>query len=288
MTRIALVQKCPPIARPAILSDVIRCIGEAATAGASLVAFPELYFPGFHAIINRVEGEPLPREFLDAAEPIPGPLTKAVSEAARDRRIHVIFTMLEKGSSGFHNAAVLIDPDGSIRHVHRKTMLTPRIDDGVLPGNNYEVVDTAIGRIGILICADATCPEPARIMALRGADLVVVCSGDFRSGWTVEGHDLVERIWDCCSASPARAVDNCIFWAAVNGAGFQDATEFFGGSRIIAPDGNILAHGSFGGEFEGLVLADLDLTLRTRVNRTFSLMSRRRPDLYAPLVSNPS
>lgn len=270
-----------------MLAEAGGLVAEAAEAGAQLVVFPELYAPGFHAIVNRVSGEPLPEGFLKAAETVPGPLTQALGAMARDAGLHLVFTLLEKSGADYHNTAVLVAPDGSLLHVHRKTMLTPRIDEGITPGDRYDVVATAIGRIGILICADATCPEPARIMALRGADLVVVCSGDFRSDWTVSGRDLVEQFWDCCSASPSRAVDNCIFWAAVNGAGFQGGTEFFGGSRVIAPDGSILAQGAFGGDAEALVLADLDIGLRERVASTFSLLGRRRPELYAPLISVP-
>lgn len=289
MIRVAMIQQCPPPGRQDSLADVERQIRAAAHGGAHIAVFPELYSPGFYAIIDRGNGETtLPAAFRERAESIPGNLTRSVGEMAKSVGIHVILGMLEhdRAANIYRNAAVLFAPNGEPIHTHRKTMLTPRIDEGIAPGNNYDVIDTAIGRIGILICADATCPEPARILALKGAEMIFLCSGDFHSSWMVGGKDLVEQIWQCSSASPSRAVDNALFWIAVNGAGVQNGTEFFGGSRVIAPDGEIIAQAPCGPDARTIVFADLDLNLRARVESTFPLMSRRRPELYGLLVSS--
>src|SRR5581483_9533931 len=105
-----------------------------------------------------------------------------------------------------------------------------------------------------------------------GADLVCVSSGDFRSDWRVDGNDLVELIWAHCSAAPTRAVDNNVFWVAMNLAGVQSGTAFFGGSRVISPLGQVIAQAGFGPDARELLVADLDLSLRERVASTFSLL----------------
>ena len=150
-------------------------------------------------------------------------------------------------------------------------------------GDGHEVVATALGRFGLLICADATCPEPARVLALKGVEIVCVSSGDFRSPWQVDGSDLAERIWNHCSASPTRAVDNNVYWLAVNAAGKQGGFEFFGGSRIISPLGQVIAQGGWGADAQQLVFGEIDPSLRHRVESTFSLSRRRRPELYSDI-----
>lgn len=284
--RVGLVQSSPPAAPGEILEEVRGWIAQAAARGVELVVFPELYFPGFHALLAARRGSAALEAFLGLAQPVPGPVTAAVGSMARAHGLHVVFTLLERDADGrVCNASVLIGPDGSVVHRHRKTMLTPGLEEpGLTRGDEYGVAGTALGRVGLLVCADATCPEGARLLALRGADLVCVSSGDFRSDWRVDGNDLVELIWAHCSAAPTRAVDNNVFWVAVNLAGVQSGTAFFGGSRVISPLGQVIAQAGFGPDARELLVADLDLSLRERVASTFSLLRRRRPELYGDLA----
>ena len=285
--RVALVQSSPSPQADKIREEVACWIARAASQGAELVVFPELFFPGFHKLLTGWRGDgQLFRSFRDTAQPIPGPISNEVCKIAKSHGIHVVFTQLEKDneSSRIYNASMLIGPDGSLLLRHRKTMLTPGVEtDGLTRGNGHEVVATALGRFGLLICADATCPEPARVLALRGAEIVCVSSGDFRSPWQVDGSDLAELIWNHCSASPTRAVDNNVYWLAVNSAGKQCGVEFFGGSRIISPLGQVIAQGGWGPDARQLLIGEIDPTLRHRVEATFSLPRRRRPELYSEI-----
>lgn len=241
-------------------------------------------------MVPRSAKDRLPVDFTALAQSIPGPVTDAVSAIAKEMGTFVVFTLLERDtdSGAYYNSSLLINGDGHILLTHRKTKLTPGIEDGLQRGNNYDVVSTPIGKIGLLICAEATCPEPARIMALKGADLVCLSSGDFFSQWLVDGKDIVPEIWKHCSAAPARAIDNNIFWVATNGAGMQGGTEFFGGSRVFSPLGELLAEAPCGSHSRTIISADLDLAIRDRIAGTFSLMKRRRPELYGDLVTSSS
>ena len=288
--RTAVVQSSPPQDVADVLGDVAQWVGRAAAAGADLVVFPELYHPGFYGLIEAWRGAQALDTACARASPVPGPITDGAAAIARTHRVHLVFTLLESAGEGsdVYNAAVLLGPDGDLLLHHRKTMLTPGLEEAALArGDDYAVVATAIGRIGLLICADATCPEPARLLALRGAEIVCVSSGDFHSPWRVDGHDLTECIWQHASAAPTRAVDNNLFWVAANLAGTQAGVEFFGASRILSPLGEVLAEAGRGAGARELVLADLDLGLPARIAETFPLLRRRRPELYHELAAAP-
>jgi predicted amidohydrolase len=111
--------------------------------------------------------------YADAAEPIPGPSTEYFGALARSNRLHLVAGLVERDRHLVFNTAVLIGPDGSLIGKYRKVTL-PRteIEAGVCPGTEYPVFDTALGRIGMMICYDGFFPEPARQLALRGAEII--------------------------------------------------------------------------------------------------------------------
>ncbi len=289
--RVALVQCSPPPHVDAICEEAESWIAHAASQDAQLVLFPELFYPGFHGLMAGWRGdEEALRSFLDSAHPIPGPVSDEVGRIAKRHDVHVVFTQLEldERSKHLYNASMLIGPDGSLILRHRKTMLTPGVETfGLAPGNEHRVAATALGNIGLLICADATCPEPARVLALQGADIVCVSSGDFHSNWRVDGSDLAQQFWTHCSASPTRAVDNNVFWLVVNPAGNQGGSEFFGGSRIISPLGQLIAQAGCGADAQELLVAEIDVAQRNRIEASFSLLRRRRPELYGEISRIP-
>lgn len=275
---VAMVQACPGESAPADLRHADAWLARARDGGAEVVVFPELFHPGLGAL------EADEAEVARLAQPIPGPVTEKMADLARRYGLHVVFTLLERGESGCFNSAILLDSAGALVHVHRKTMLTPGLEDRLERGDRYEVADTGLGRVGLLICAEATCPEPARILALKGAELIFLCSGDFVSRWRVDDRDVVECIWESCSASPARAVDNRVFWIAVNASGRNGGLQFFGGSRVISPLGQTLCQLERSVEAQGLGFAHIDRTLIRRLAQAFPLLERRRPELYQELV----
>lgn len=219
-------------------------------------------------LVDRATRLPL----AEKAQTIPGPLTELLGEGAKRHRTYVITTLHERDGDFFYNTAVLIDRDGRIAGKYRKVHLAmEEADAGITPGSEYPVFDTEFGRIGILTCWDSWFSEPARIMRLRGAEILFLpLAGDGD-----------ERHWDI--ASHARAMDNGLFF--VSSGTVSDS------SRILAPNGDVLgeARGNF-----AYVLKELDLNQEWRL-RYLSVASgtgeakslyvrERRPETYAPLV----
>ena len=111
--------------------------------------------------------------YQDAAEPIPGPASDYFAEQARKHRLHLVVGLVERERHLIYNTAVLLGPDGALIGKYRKVTL-PRseIEAGVTPGSEYPVFSTQLGRIGIMICYDGFFPEPARQLAIHGAEII--------------------------------------------------------------------------------------------------------------------
>jgi predicted amidohydrolase len=119
------------------------------------------------------EGHPL--NYLGTAEPIPGPSTKRLGEAARKYGIYIVAGLLERDGPAAYNTAVLIDRQGNLAGKYRKVYL-PReeIEGGLMPGSECPVFDTDFGRIGMMICWDAEYTDVARALAVQGAEVILV------------------------------------------------------------------------------------------------------------------
>lgn len=203
------------------------------------------------------------------AQTIPGPATEMLCGKAKHYKTYVVTTLHEKEGDLFYNTAVLIDRKGDIVGKYRKVHLaTAEGENGITPGSEYPVFDTDFGRIGILTCWDNWFVEPARILRLKGAEMLLFpCAGD-----GVPGH--YDVIWR------ARAMDNGVYFVASTTVG--DAP-----SRIIAPTGDVLAEAN--GPFAHAV-AQVDLDREWRVywlsvgpatGEAKSLyIKERRPDTY--------
>ena len=216
-------------------------------------------------------GIPGPPQAL--AEPIPGPATAVLSAKARLYKTYVITSLLESDGGRTYNAAVVIDRQGRLVGKYRKTHLPlAEVEDGVTPGSDYPVFDTDFGRIGIMICWDAFFPETARILRLKGAEILF---------WPLAG-DPSARHWDVTTR--ARAVDNGVFIVTSVSAGLA--------SRIVDPDGEVVVEAA-----DGLASATLDLARESRQwwlsvgpadGQAKSLViQERRADTYGELVKEP-
>lgn len=107
------------------------------------------------------------------AENIPGPTTEYFGQLAREHRLHIVLSLYERASHLVYNTAVLLGPDGALLGKYRKVSLPPgEVEKGVAPGRDYPVFDTAIGRIGMMVCYDGFFPEVARELAKNGAEIV--------------------------------------------------------------------------------------------------------------------
>ena len=169
----------------------------AVAGGAEVVVTPEGALEGY--VVNEVNREKDPerkaelkRNFFNLGESLEGPYINKARDLADELDIYLIFGFLERRKSSLFNSAVLIDHDGDIIGRYSKTHFAQgyRINpDFYRPGEDYPVFDTPFGKVGILICYDRQLPEPARILALKGAQILFVPS--FGSYTAPEGWNTV-------------------------------------------------------------------------------------------------
>ncbi len=262
------------------VSYVERCVD---ATGADLVVLPETASTGFTPGIG-------PEGLWDLVSTIPGPVTEPLQEAARRSGAHVVWGTYERGQERgvVYNAAVLIGPSGDVLGVYRKThpFCTEMRSRGgwVTPGDQVCVVDTELGRIGMMVCFDGDYPEVARIQAVQGAEVIARPSALLRSA----------DIWELTSR--ARAYDNHVYVVGANATGADPAgVLYFGNSHIVTPVAEIVAKAS---THECWVSARLDpatamasLTPGSSVPQVFDHLADRNLDLirrYADDLARPA
>ena len=165
--RVAVAQLEPKLAEKERNLDA--CLGrleEAAAQGAQLTVFPECAIPGY--MFDSAE------EALPYAEEIPGPSTEAFERECRRLGVHAITGLIEREGDTLYNSAILVGPEGLIGSYRKTHLPFLGVDRFVTPGDELKVFDTALGRIGLIICYDLRFPEVTRTLALRGADLVAM------------------------------------------------------------------------------------------------------------------
>lgn len=180
---------------------------------------------------------------------------------------------------GLFNTAALFDPGQEPRY-YRKTHL-PELgyDKYSHTGDALDVFETSVGRIGILICFDVRHPESARVLGIKGADIIALPT-NWPTGADISADNL------CI----ARAVENKVYVITANRVGSENGYAFIGKSKIIAPAGAILD--SAKGAEQAVLMADLDLEVaRNKRNVTVpgkhetTILESRRPELYGEIVS---
>jgi predicted amidohydrolase len=160
--------------------------------------------------------------YAEASEPIPGPATVRLGEWARQRKTWLVAGLYEREGQAVYNTAVLIDRQGRVAGRYRKVYI-PReeYEGGITPGSDFPVFRTDFGTVGLMICWDSRYPDPARALALRGAELILM---------PIAGGSE--------TLSKGRAIENHVFFAA---SGYDHPTW------ILDPDGEILARAQEGG-----------------------------------------
>jgi predicted amidohydrolase len=225
------------------------------------------------------EGDVVARSLVDSAVEGTSGAIPTVRGACERLGIHCVLGFAGKSDAGLFNGAALIEPNGEV-HLYAKTHLPELgLDKFVVPGSELQVFDTAIGRIGIVICFDLRPPEPIRVLALKGAELIVL-----PTNWP-EGADFAPAYM-----AAVRANENRVFLAACNRVGTENGFRFIGKSGIWDVAGKCLASA---GDGEEILMADLDLA-QAREKRVRTIPGRyettvfesRRPELYGEITHN--
>jgi predicted amidohydrolase len=268
--KIALGQVTTSEKKSENLAKGVRFIRMAAERGADLLILPEL-------LMAYRELSDSPERFHQTAETLSGPFVGAIASEAKARKIHVAFGMFERSEttrSLVHNTVVMVGPDGSVLGSHRKAQLFDSFgykeSSRIAPGDKLEdVFKTSLGRIGMITCYELRFPELARILALRGADLLVVPTA-WVAGRLKEDHLRV--------LTRARALENTFFVAMA----CQTGRIFTGRSMVVDPFGVQICDA---GEEEGIVIAEMDPDRLKRVRKILPSLDHLRFDIYSEFWS---
>ncbi|KAA6334320.1 N-carbamoylputrescine amidase [termite gut metagenome] len=265
------------------LKNLARSIENCVRQGAKLVVLQEL-----HNSLYFCQTEDI--DFFDLAESIPGPSTGFYSELAATHQIVLVTSLFEKRASGlYHNTAVVFDSDGSVAGKYRKMHIP---DDPAYyekfyftPGDiGFEPIQTSLGKLGVLICWDQWYPEAARLMALKGAEILIYPTA---IGW--ESSDTEEeklRQLDAWIISQrAHAVANGLPVIAVNRVGHESDPSgqtkgilFWGNSFAVGPQGEFLARA--GTHSPENLIVEIDFLRSENVRRWWPFLRDRRIDEY--------
>jgi N-carbamoylputrescine amidase len=260
-------------------------IREAAGKGAQIVCVEELFRSQYFC---REEDAAL----FDLAEPVPGPTTESFASLACDLEVVIIGSVFERRAAGvYHNTAVVIDADGALLGIYRKMHIPD--DPGYYekyyftPGDlGFRSFDTRFARVAPLICWDQWYPEAARLAALGGAQVLFYPTA---IGWhpaEKARHGAAQHdAWRTIQRS--HAIANGLYVAAVNRVGSEGppetGLEFWGGSLVVDPFGQVLAEASHDGE-ETLVV-ECDPRRIEEVRRNWPFLRDRRIDAYAGITT---
>ena len=238
--------------------------------GTQLTVFPECFSTGY--CFDSLA------EAMEFGESVPGPSTDRVAKLCAELKTYVVFGMLEKSGDQLFNVAVLIGPDGLIGSYRKVHLPYLGVDRFTTPGDRpFEVFEAAGVRIGMLICYDGGFPEAARVLSIRGADLIVL-----PTNWPPGGSYMAEFSINC------RAMENGIYFAAVNRIGTENGFSFIGKSRICSPVGATIM--SIDDASAGIIRTEIDpIVARTkRIVRVpgkhlIDRMADRRPEMYGAI-----
>jgi predicted amidohydrolase len=273
MVKFAAIQMQPVLLEPEKnLEKIIQYIFEASHLGAEVLVFPECALSGYGLSLNEAQ---------TFSEPIPGPTTKRIIEACRDTQCIVAIGMLEKDDEGnIYNAAALLGADGLLG-TYRKTHLPYLgVDRFLSQGNSiHGPFDTEVGKLGLLVCYDLRFPEPIRILALKGAHVILL-----PTAWPIAANLYPEFM------AQSRSSENSLYLVAANRIGEERGTRYLGRSLIVGVNGEKLAEGT--NDQEEILVAEVELRLSENKKRIFTpgeyeldLFKDRRPELYGALSS---
>jgi N-carbamoylputrescine amidase len=255
-------------------------IGSLAQRGAELIVLQELHNTTYFCQTENVE-------CFDLTEPIPGPSTAYYGELAKRYGVVIVTSLFERRAPGlYHNTAVVLERDGSIAGKYRKMHIPD--DPGYYekfyftPGDlGFHPIETSVGRLGVLVCWDQWYPEAARLMALRGAELLIYPTAiGFDPHDTPEEQERQRMAWQ--TVQRGHAVANGLHVVTVNRVGLEDGVPFWGTSFVAGPQGELLYEASTTEE-ESTVI-DIDLGRSEQVRRWWPFLRDRRIEEYSDIT----
>lgn len=258
-----------------------------AAQGAELVVLQELHDSLYFCQTEDVS-------LFDLAVKIPGEITEFYSELAKKCNVVLVTSLFEKRATGlYHNTAVVFDKDGSMAGKYRKMHIP---DDPAYYEKFYfcsgdigfEPIQTSVGKLGVLVCWDQWYPEAARLMALKGADMLIYPTAIGYESTDVQAEQERQReAWT--TVQRGHAVANGLPVVAVNRVGFEpdpsgqtNGIMFWGSSFVAGPQGEFLFRASNNEEVETIV--EVDMKRSENVRRWWPFLRDRRIDYYGGIT----
>ena len=285
--KVGLIQQKNTADRAANIEKLKVNIRKAAREGAELVVLQELHNGLYFCQTEDTS-------MFDLAETIPGPSTETFGALAKELGIVLVLSLFEKRAPGlYHNTAVVLEKDGTIAGKYRKMHIP---DDPAYyekfyftPGDlGFEPIDTSVGRLGVLVCWDQWYPEAARLMAMRGAEMLIYPTA---IGWESSDTDdeKARQLNAWIISQRAHAVANGLPVISVNRVGHEPDSSgqtngilFWGNSFVVGPQGEFLAQA--GNDRPENMVVEIDMERSENVRRWWPFLRDRRIDEYEGLT----
>lgn len=263
-----------------IRQEVLRLAGSV-----DLIALQELHQSAYFCQYESVD-------LFDLAESFEADLA-LFSDLAKQAGVVLVTSLFEKRAKGlYHNTAVVFERDGSIAGKYRKMHIP---DDPSFyekfyftPGDlGFTPIQTSVGKLGVLVCWDQWYPEAARIMALKGADLLIYptaigftpSDSDDEKSRQLQAWQIIQRSHSVANALPLIAINRVGF--EVDSSGVGEGIEFFGHSFISGAQGEILAQAQ---SEQASLVCEIDLNRTQDVRRIWPFLRDRRIESYAEIL----
>ena len=262
-------------------------IAQLAEEGAQLIVLQELHNSLYFCQVENVDN-------FDLAEPIPGPSTEHYASLAKQHGVVIVTSLFERRATGlYHNTAVVIDSDGTIAGRYRKMHIP---DDPAYyekfyftPGDlGFSPIKTGVGMLGVLVCWDQWYPEAARMMALKGADMLIYPTAiGYESSDSPEEQERQRMAWQ--TVQRGHAVANGLPVVTVNRVGYEPdpsgmtkGINFWGTSFIAGPQGELIYEAPTDNEVAAII--DIDMQRSENVRRWWPFLRDRRIDAYEGIL----
>jgi N-carbamoylputrescine amidase len=281
VVKTGLIQMACVADQKANIEKTVALIRDAAGKGAQIICLQELFASEYFCWEEN-------HEYFSLAEPVPGPTTQRFQDLAAKLDVVILASLFEKRAKGiYHNTLAVIDAGGAYLGKYHKTHIPD--DPGYYekfyftPGDSgYPVFCTKYARIGGLVCWDQWYPEAARIVSLMGAEILFYPTA---IGWAISQEESVNRqqynAWQTIQRS--HAIANGVFVVSVNRTGRERTMNFWGGSFIADPYGELLFQASH--EKEEVQVEELDLGKIDEARIHWPFLRDRRIDSYGPILN---